>query len=149
MKKIEHIGTVDDNGILKINYRSVMTELLLRHFKNSVVTVTISKVKKKRSNQQNRYYWGVIIPCIQNGLFETQGEWLTPDATHEFLKSNFNYKELVNESSGEIIKLPKSTTESDTFDFEEYLDKCRLFADEFLNIIIPMPNEQSEIKLTM
>ena len=105
----------------------------------------LHKAKTKRSLNQNKYYWGVIIPCIQNGLFETQGEWLTHDATHEFLKSNFNYKELVNESSGEIIKLPKSTTESDTFDFEEYLDKCRLFADEFLNIIIPMPNEQTEI----
>ena len=145
MKKIEQSGKVNENGVLTINYRSIFNELIATHFRNSDITLTVSKVKKKRSNQQSRYYWGVIIPSIQNGLFETQGEWLTPDAVHEFLKSNFNYKEIVNAGTGEVIKLPKSTTESDTFEFEEYQDKCRLFADEFLNIIIPLPNEQAVI----
>lgn len=64
----------------------------------------------------------MVIPIIQQGLFDVQGEWLSVDDVHAFLKQNFNYKE-----------------------FEEYLDRCRAFADEFLNIIIPMPNEQVKI----
>jgi len=146
MKKIEQSGKVNENGVLTIHHRSIFNALLY-HFKNSEVDIVITKKRKTRSYQQNRYYWGVLIPCIQNGLFETQGEWLTKDATHEFLKSNFNYKELVSDNTGEVIKLPISTTETTTLEFEEYQDKCRIFADEFLNIIIPLPNEQATIDL--
>lgn len=141
--KIQHFGHVD-NGILKIHYRAVF-DSLLSNFNGKDVEVIVQRKRKKRSNNQNRYYWGVIIPCIQQGLFDTQGEWLNNEQVHEFLKQNFNYKEIVNQNNGEMIKLGLTTTDKTTIEFEEYQDKCRQFADEFLNIIIPLPNEQSEI----
>lgn len=52
---------------------------------------------------------------------------------------------MVNETTGEVVKLPMSTTELSTIEFEEYLDRIRIFADEFLNIIIDLPNEQSQL----
>lgn len=141
--KLEFFGHVID-GILKIHYRKVFDELL-SNFNGKDVEITIQRKRKKRSNNQNKYYWGVIIPCVQQGLFDTQGEWLNSDAVHEFLKQNFNYKEIVNENNGEVIKLGLTTTDKTTVEFEEYQDKCRQFADEFLNIIVPLPNQQSEI----
>lgn len=146
MKKIEQSGRVNDDGILSIHYRKILDALLFNHFRNSDVDITITKKRKTRSTQQNRYYRGVIVPAIQQGLYETQGEWLTKVEVHEFLKLTFNYKELVNMNTGEMIKLPVSTTESSTIEFELFLDKCRHFADEFLNIIIPLPNEQAKLE---
>lgn len=144
--KLEFTGKVE-NGVLRIYHRSVFDSLIC-NLNSKEVEITISRKRKKRSGQQNRYYWSCIVPIIQQGLFETQGEWLTTDVVHEFLKANFNYKELVNKDTGEVIKVPKSTTESTTIEFEEYQDRCRMFADEYLNIIIPLPNEQAELLTT-
>ena len=141
--KLEFTGSVKDNK-LHIYHRAVFDSLICK-LNSKEVEIIIQQKRKKRSGQQNRYYFGVIIPVIQQGLFDTQGEWLNTDDVHEFLKANFNYKELVNKDTGEVIKVPKTTTESTTIEFEEYLDIVRQFADEFLNIIIPLPNEQSNL----
>lgn len=142
--KIEALGKVNENGELIIHNSKVFTELLL-NLRNKDVEITISKRRKKRSGNQNRYYFGVLIPCIQQGLFDTQGEWLNTEEVHAFLKVHFNYKEITNTSNGEMVKLGKTTTELSTIEFEEYQDKCRIFADEFLNVIIPLPNQQASM----
>lgn len=140
---IELTGTVSD-GVLRLHNRKLFDTLLCQ-FNGKDVIIKIQKQKKIRSNYQNRYYFGVVIPIIQQGLFDVQGEWLSVDEIHAFLKQNFNFKELVSGNTGEVVKVAKTTTDLATIEFEEYLDKCRVFADEFLNIIIPMPNEQVKI----
>ena len=140
---IELTGTVSD-GTLKLHNRKLFDTLLCQ-FNGKDVIIKIQKQKKIRSNYQNRYYFGVVIPIIQQGLFDVQGEWLSVDEIHAFLKQNFNFKELVNKRTGEVVAVAKTTADLATIEFEEYLDRCRAFADEFLNIIIPMPNEQVKI----
>lgn len=140
---IELTGTVSD-GTLKLHNRKLFDTLLCQ-FNGKDVIIKIQKQKKIRSNYQNRYYFGVVIPIIQQGLFDVQAEWLSVDEIHAFLKQNFNFKELVSGNTGEVVKVAKTTADLATIEFEEYLDRCRAFADEFLNIIIPMPNEQVKI----
>lgn len=111
------------------------------------VILTIERKRNKRSNPQNRYYWSCIIPIIRQGMYDTQGEVFTPEEAHEFLKVNFNSRQLVNENGGDVLSLPVSTTRLSTIEFEEYLDRVRTFADAFFNVKIPLPNEQSEIAL--
>ena len=141
--KIEFFVNVDD-GRLHIYNRNAFVSLL-KNFDGKEIKITIERKKKTRSNQQNRYYWGCIIPAIQQGLFETQGEWISIYEVHEFLKQNFNYKEIVNDKTGEVLRLGITTTDKSALEFEEYMDKCRQFADEYLNIIIPLPNEQANL----
>lgn len=143
--KIQATGIVN-NGLLKIHNRKVFDAMLVS-FNGKQVTIEVKRSRKIRSNPQNKYYRGCVIPAIQMGLFETQGEWLTDDETHEFLKRNFNYKEIVSKSSDKVMKIGLTTTDLSTIEFEEYLDKCRQFSNEFLNIIIPLPNEQATIEL--
>jgi hypothetical protein len=100
----------------------------------------------KRSNPQNRYYWGLVIPMIHNGIKE-MGTELTFLETHEFLKARFNISDLVNEDTGETISLPLSTTRLNKSEFSDYVAKIQQFAAEFLNIIIPDPGQQMEIEL--
>jgi hypothetical protein len=99
----------------------------------------------KRSNPQNRYYFGLVIPLIQKGI-KDMGTELTVLETHEFLKARFNLSELVNEGTGETISVPLSTTRLNKSEFSEYVEKIQLFAAEFLNIIIPDPGVQTEIE---
>jgi hypothetical protein len=110
-------------------------------FEGKEVTIIIERKRKTRSTKQNSYLWGVIYPLIKQGLFDTHGERFTIDAVHEMMKNRYNYKEIVNESTGEILIAPKSTSENSTIEQEEYYDNCRDFAIEWLGVSIPLPNE--------
>lgn len=94
-----------------------------------------------RSNQQNRYYFGLVIPLIQQGI-KHLGTDITKEECHEFLKAKFNAQELVNEETGEYIQIPRSTTALNKEQFCEYISKIQQFASEFLNVVIPDPSTQ-------
>lgn len=95
----------------------------------------------QRSNQQNRYYFGLVIPLIQQGI-KHLGTDITKEECHEFLKSKFNSQELVNEETGEFIQIPRSTTALNKEQFGEYISRIQQFASEFLNVAIPDPSTQ-------
>lgn len=100
----------------------------------------------KRSNPQNRYYWGLVIPMIKKGI-EDMGTELTSEETHEFLKAKFNYSELINEDTGQVELIPRSTTILNKLQFSEYVEKIQRFSSEFLNVIIPDPGVQLKAEL--
>lgn len=100
----------------------------------------------KRSNPQNRYYHGLVIPMVKRGI-EEMGTVLTHDETHEFLKARFNYVELVNADTGEVAQLPRSTTALTKLEFSEYVQKIQQFAAEFLGVVIPDPGVQLKAEI--
>ena len=150
MQKIITYGTVSDDG-LKIFEREKFTSEIkkLRRAKDKTtnVKITIERNHKTRGLQQNRYYWGVVIDIIAGLLTEAHGEDVTSEEAHELMKSKFNFVEIANESTGEVINLPLSTAKLSTMDFEIFIEKCRNFAYEFFGVQIPLPNEQSNLEL--
>lgn len=147
---MEFNGTIKKNEegkvILTIHRRKEMDHFLSSLFSDpeTRVVISIEKLKKSRSNAQNRYYWGQVVPIIQRGLIDL-GHDLNRDEVHEFLKMNFNYTELVNEDTGELLKVPSSTSKLSTKEFMEYIERISRFAAEMLHEVIPMPGEQAEI----
>lgn len=132
-------------GKLEFKQRSsFLTDLSA--FPDGDYVITIEKAKKKRSIEQNRYYFGVVIPIVKQGLIDA-GYRITTEGTHEFLKSEFNVVELVNEHSGEIIKTIGSTSEMTTSKMMDYFAKITEWAAEFLNVQIPQPGEQIKIAI--
>ena len=102
------------NGIL-IRNRNLLSDAIAT-FEGKQVVIKIEKAKKKRSNPQNSYLWGVVLPIVQNTLKEV-GHTLTTEQTHDLLKLKF-LKEIliVDENTGETIERIKSTTELSTND---------------------------------
>lgn len=136
-------GTIDANGKLLLNDRQSMEAWVKQHA-NHNITLSIDVRKKKRSNHQNAYYWSIVVPMIKDALIAL-GHTVTLEESHEMLKARFNYKEIVNEETGEVVQLPLSTTKLNTVDFCEYIERIQHFAAQFLNINIPSPNEQASI----
>lgn len=99
----------------------------------------------RRSNPQNRYYFGLVIPMVQEGI-KHLGTDLTKEECHEFLKARFNSEELINEDTGEMIQIPRSTTSMSKSNFADYIGKIQQFASEFLNVVIPDPGVQTAIE---
>lgn len=100
--------------------------------------------KNKRSLSQNAYYWACVVPMIQQGLKDL-GHDLALQETHDFMKARFNSREIVNPETGEVISVPKSTSDLNKTQFGEYIERIQRFAAEYLDIVIPNPNEQVKI----
>ena len=128
------------NGNLKRN-RNLLIDAI-HSFEGQNVTVTIQKTKKTRSNPQNAFYHGVVIPIMQQCLKDA-GYLMTNESVHEMLKLRFLKESiLVNEETGEYLERIKSTTELSTTDFMQYIMEIQKFAIEYFNTEIPNPNEE-------
>jgi len=100
---------------------------------NKPITVIVSKRKQKRSLNQNNYYWGVVLKTIGDEL----GYFV--EDMHKTFATMF-LKQIIK-IGNEEIETYKSTTKLTTDEFEDYLQKIRMFASSELDIIIPLPNE--------
>jgi hypothetical protein len=127
------------NGNLKRNRNLILNAL--ETFEGQEVILTIQKARKSRSNPQNAYYWSCLIPITQQAVKNEWGEIWTKELCHEFYKAKFLYHEKVNEVTGEIAKIPKSTTENTTTEQENYHTDIRTFLKEWFNVDAPLPNE--------
>lgn len=93
------------------------------------VRISVSTITKPRSDNQNRYYWGVVIKllCDTTGYLDTE--------MHDALRMLF-----LRDMDKKIPTL-RSTTSLSTKEFEDYLATIRMWAAQELNCIIPEPNE--------
>ena len=133
------------NGSLTRN-RNLIKDAIAT-FEGKQIVIKIEKFKKKRSTQQNRFYYGVIIPIVQNCLKEA-GHVMTNESTHDLIKLKFLKETLfVNETTGEVIERIKSTTELSTSQFMDLLAEINNFTFEYFGIILPSPNDDLTLKL--
>lgn len=79
------------------------------------VTLEVHTRKAKRTEQQNRYYWGVYLPLIARETGE--GDL---DALHELFKGKFLAEGIV-EVLGQKVRKKKSTTELGVGEFCEFI----------------------------
>lgn len=143
MEKLELSAYTDEQGVFHLQNRKRLIEWA-RQNPNKQLSVRVHKKGAKRSNQQNRYLWGVVIEEVRLGLLNI-GYEMTAEETHFFLKSKFNPIEFPNKE-GEAIQLPGTTTNLTKTQFGEYIEKIGQWAAEYLGIRIPQPNEHLEMK---
>lgn len=142
MNKIEIITSISNN-LFKRNRNLVLNAI--KYFNDKDVIITFSKPKKSRSNSQNNYYWGCVLPLVQNGLLEVTGELRSVENIHYkillplFAPTN----EIVNVDSGECINERLTSSEMTTTQFCEYIMEVQKWSAEFLNVDIPSPNEEN------
>lgn len=96
-----------------------------------------SSDKKQRSNPQNKYYWGVVLPRI------SEHTGFTIEEAHEVLKSKFlkGWKNVDTAKGYVELEYVRSTTDLNTSEFEAYMTKVREFCSIELNVWVPEPNE--------
>lgn len=100
----------------------------LRSLEGKAVDIIVRPYRKTRSNNQNRFYWGVVIALL------SEHTGYTPDETHDALRLKF-----LQRHDGPLPTV-RSTTELNTIEFEEYLTQVRQLGAE-MEVYIPSPNE--------
>lgn len=108
---------------------------------NGSYMLTITKLRRGRTLNQNDWLWGCVYPILLDGLLDAGWEFTSVEQVHEFFKKQMVQDKVVNYSTGEIVEIPRSTATMDTQQFSMYVDALRAYAEEFLNVTIPEPNK--------
>jgi hypothetical protein len=143
MEKLELTGHITNEGKLTIHNKIAVEEWAAQNPGRNVL-IKFEKRGSKRSLPQNRYYHGVVVQMVCQGLREI-GYSLSHDETHFFLKQKFNSVQIPG-SGGLVIEVPGTTTQMNKTEFAEYIDRIAQFAVEYLNVVIPPANADLTMK---
>lgn len=130
--KVQQFAKVDNAGALMIRG---LNDLI-----GKPVKVTIEP-KIKRSIPQNSFYFSGFIHSQIDCFKERFGETYRKEQIHEWNKLNFWGDEQVL-SSGEIIKIPCSSTQFGKLEWEDKLESIREWFQMNMDWTLPYPNEQ-------
>ena len=98
-------------------------------------------VSTQRSGQQNRYMHGVVFQMIAEEMGEYDVEHVKDLMKEKFLR----YPVLVKTKTKKFQEYKiKHTSELDTKEMKEFIDKCKHWAATYLGINIPDPQEIHE-----
>ena len=145
MKKICIVTSVE-NSNLKRN-RNLIKDAIST-FEGKTVNLTLELFRKKRSNSQNAYYHGVVIPLVQSGLKDATGEIRGREAIHYniLLPMFAPTRDIVNKETGEMISEKITSSEMSISEFMDFIISIQRWAAEFLNIVIPDPNQELQME---
>lgn len=136
-------GKVDESGVLRMSQTAKFREWISHNLRGKEVQVVVKPKKKLRSLNENNYYWGVVIQL----LAEHTG--YAPSEMHELCKVKFLPPKRItlrNGKNDQSITIAMSTTELTTSQMENYLSEIRLWAIDFWELKIPLPNEVDDGK---
>lgn len=144
--KLTYFGRVEDG---QITLPKRVRGEVCRVFEGKPIEVTFRRKRKRRSDQQNRYYWGVVVPLIVEAFIDlghselVLGNAESHGMIHNLLKRRFLPDGITLEDrEGNVYELDPSTTKLTTVEMMEYTERIQAWAAECLGINIPDPNEQ-------
>jgi hypothetical protein len=96
-------------------------------------TVEVLQKNPNRTISQNSLYW-LFLTCIEEETGNNR------DDLHDIFKYKFILPKEVNIFGEKIMKW--TTTDKDTLQFKQYLDKIQIFASTELSITLPNPEDK-------
>ena len=128
-------AVVTDKGELRLldptAWRVRLTKLRGRH-----VWLVVERQEKKRSLNQNAWYWAAIVPAVQQHLSEARTLPLTKEQTHYVLASAF-----VGTEDTPLGPVPCKTSTLTTEQFSTYCERIRAHAAAEWGLPIPGPDD--------
>lgn len=148
--KTRKLGRVVHSGgkvKLVMNEPGCLTDFMEQLEDNQRVWVTIEKYQRKRSLSQNS-----MLHWIFQEIADETGhdrDWVKDFFAKKYLTVDLHHAEteeiLVDAETGEVLTRVRSTAELNTVEFGEYVDRIRLYANEFLGLQLPEPSRTKEI----
>src|SRR5438105_6767167 len=109
------VGGIVRDGKLEIPHRSAMAAAIKR-FADGEVTIHIEATKPTRSNQQNRFWHGVVIPLFAEYCGYDVGEM------KDQLALSLIPREITDLQTGEIRIVPGHTSQLSTEEFNHLIE---------------------------
>ena len=145
----KHILQVEDGKILWTPEEKERWRRSVENIATKYAVITIEPRRNKRSQSQNSYYWGAVIPFLLHEMGEQRTK-MSEERIHDWLRSQFLSEvidfEFINRETNEVKtisdRVSKSTTSLTVGEFVEYIMKIEMWAQDFLGTQrLPDPEE--------
>lgn len=117
------------NGRIELEFRDQFKRRI-EFLENQKIELKLNKFRNTRTLSQNAYYWA----CVLEGVMEFSG--FTKEEAHHAVAHLY----LIDRETNPDFARVKSTTELDTKEFAEYLDKIILLCGEHGVTVEPPPS---------
>lgn len=126
----------------RVVFNAAELERLYDYFDGKHVQFEATLPRNKKSVNQNRYYWGAIIPFVQK-IFADAGENMRNGQVHEVLSAQFLPEKpaVTNPLTGEISSAKFRYSELTTKGFNAYFDAIAAFILEATGLVLPSPED--------
>jgi hypothetical protein len=103
--------------------------------------IELTKYVPRRSDRQNSWYWGIVMPLAAIALEDTQGgTWDSEDA-HEFFKGRYLATPIIDRQTGELLSTRvRSSAVLTVKEFTHYVEQIRQWLAEYCGIQVPDPD---------
>lgn len=98
--------------------------------------------RTKRSNPQNRYLHGVLIPEFRNALMSVGYDVPNNAVAKNIMKSIFLKRSVTNLETGEMMEYIQDTSDMTKEEGSILIEEVVRFCAENMSYVIPLPNEQ-------
>ena len=137
----------DDDMSLRFDHAEALREVISGLF-GKELDIQVTVLRKNRSNRQNRYMHGVVVPTVQRwltqmGHTDSEGNPLSHDQVYAKLRTDIGHKLIIEEIDGVQIVTISGTrfSKMDTKEFAEAIDTIiRIYGER--DCYIPEPNEE-------
>jgi hypothetical protein len=123
-------GTIDKGKLILDQPQRYLVHLA--KYEGKRIEVILRKRRSKRSDAQNRWYWGVCVEILANHC------GYDPEELHDALKIKFLSDRTVDDKG---LMRVGSTARMTTDEFIGYTNKVVRWAAEYLHVYIPSPHE--------
>ncbi len=103
----------------------------MRELPEGEYKVFVTDQKNTRSSQQNKFYWGVVLPVLAGHT------GYRIDEMHDICKYKFNKGVFTDPETGEVLDIGKSTTTLKVDEFVTYIGAIKQWSLEALQCLIP------------
>jgi hypothetical protein len=140
------IITKVENGNLNRNRNLI--KKAIESFEGKEIVLKIERVKKQRTEDQNSFYWGVIVQLTKQAILEYWGEVWSKEQIHTYYLINLpTYREVVNKKTGEVKEVLKSSSQMTTIEMSNWWERIGKYMAENFDTVLPEPNKDLKFKL--
>lgn len=102
--------------------------------------ITITEARKKRSLDQNAYWFGILDKHVVP-VFREYGDNWSSWKVHEYAMNELGYQEVLVDPKGKLFVSRKHSSGFTTVEWEEFMERARELFARVHGIAIPLPNE--------
>ena len=134
------------NGKLDFTANRSWVKERLKLLQDGDYTVEIKRYRKPRSQPQNAYLHGILIPCFREALNEAGYDEVKDNEQAKLLiKTMFLKRIVTNKETGEVLEYVQDTSALNTLEMATLYEEVWKFTSEHFNYVIPSPNSQAAL----
>lgn len=135
----------EDSTQLIISHGRALAKVL-HAWQGKELSIVLSKMTRKRTDRQNRYLHGVIVPIVQNLIYQRDGIRVSVSKAKAFIYTNVLEREIeeVEILGRKVIEVREQRFSTmSTVQFSEAVKTVQKYFAEHFGVDIPDPKENN------